>query len=352
MLEGKVFPSERPGHFMMETWNPLGIIGVITAFNFPIAVFGWNLALCLICGNPVIWKGASTASLISIACTKIVHEVLVRNNMPPALLSMIVGGGSTVGEHMINDKRLKLVSFTGSTPIGRHVSEVVHKNFNRTILELGGNNAVIVMEDADIDLALRGALFSAVGTSGQRCTTLRRLLIHSSIYDELRDKLIAAYGKVPIGDPLDEATLMGPIHTTGAIKEFTEGLETIKEQGGKVVYGGNVIDRPGYFVEPTLVEIDHSAPIVQEELFVPILYLIKFDTIDEAIALNNGVPQGLSSGLFTKNLQYMHQWIGPFGSDCGLVNVNIGPSGAEIGGAFGGEKETGGGRESGSDAWK
>jgi len=352
MLEGKVFPSERPGHFMMETWNPLGIIGVITAFNFPVAVFGWNLALAMICGNPVIWKGASSTSLISIACTKIVQEVLVRNNMPPALLSTIVGGGSTVGEHMINDARLRLVSFTGSTPIGRHVSEVVHKNFNRTILELGGNNAVIVMEDADLDLALRGAVFSAVGTAGQRCTTLRRLVIHSSVYDTLRDRLVAAYGNVVIGDPLDEGVLMGPVHTAGAIKEFTEGLETIKEQGGKVIYGGNVIERDGFYVEPTLVEIAHDAPIVKEELFVPILYLIKCENIDEAIEINNEVPQGLSSGMFTKNLQYMHQWTGPNGSDCGLVNVNIGPSGAEIGGAFGGEKETGGGRESGSDSWK
>lgn len=302
MLEGKVFPSERPGHFMMETWNPLGVIGVITAFNFPVAVFGWNLALALIVGDPVVWKGASTTSLISLACTKIVHEVFERNNVPKALVTMIVGPGSTVGEHMINDPRLRLVSFTGSTSIGRHVSEVVHRNFNRTILELGGNNAVIVMEDADIDLALRGSVFSAVGTAGQRCTSLRRLLIHSSVYDELRDKLVKAYGNIVIGDPLDEGTLMGPVHTAGAIKEFTEGLETIQAQGGKIIYGGKPIEREGFFVEPTLVEIAHDAPIVKEELFVPILYLIKFDTIDEAIAINNEVPQGLASGLFTKNL--------------------------------------------------
>jgi len=302
MLEGKVFPSERPGHFMMETWNPLGVIGVITAFNFPIAVFGWNLALALIVGDPVIWKGASSTSLISIACTKIVHDVFELNNVPKGLLGMIVGPGSSVGEHMINDSRLKLVSFTGSTPIGRHVSEVVHKNFNRTILELGGNNAVVVMEDADLDLALRGSVFSAVGTAGQRCTTLRRLVIHSSVYDELRDRLVSAYGNVVIGNPLDEGVLMGPVHNAAAIKEFTEGLETIKAQGGKVIYGGNVIEREGFYVEPTLVEIAHDAPIVMLELFVPILYLIKFDTIDEGIAINNEVPQGLSSGMFTKNL--------------------------------------------------
>jgi len=302
MLEGKIFPSERPGHFMMETWNPLGIIGVITAFNFPVAVFGWNLALALIVGDPVVWKGASSTSLISLACTKICHEVFERNNVPKALVTMIVGPGSSVGEHMINDSRLRLVSFTGSTEIGRHVSEVVHKNFNRTILELGGNNAVIVMEDADLDLALRGNIFSAVGTAGQRCTSLRRLVIHSDVYDTLKDRLVAAYGNIVIGDPLDAGTLMGPVHTAGAIKEFTEGLEEIKKQGGKVIYGGNVIEREGFFVEPTLVEIAHDAPIVKIELFVPILYLIKFDTIDEAIEINNEVPQGLASGMFTKNL--------------------------------------------------
>lgn len=351
-LEGKIFPSERPGHFMMETWNPLGIIGVITAFNFPIAVFGWNAALALIAGDIVVWKGASTTSLITIACTKIVHEVLERNGVPKAVVTMICGPGSSVGEHMIQDPRLKLVSFTGSTSIGRHVSEVVHRNFNRTILELGGNNAVIIMDDADLDLALRGAVFSAVGTAGQRCTSLRRLLIHSSVYDGFVERLTKAYSNVTIGNPLDEGVLMGPLHTASAVREYTEGLETIRAQGGRVIYGGEPVEGDGFFVKPTLVEIDHAADIVKEELFVPILYLIKFDTLEEAIAINNEVPQGLSSGMFTKNLQNMFEWVGPHGSDCGLVNVNIGPSGAEIGGAFGGEKETGGGRESGSDSWK
>eukprot|EP00742_Colponemidia_sp_Colp-10_P001905 GILJ01002036.1.p1 GENE.GILJ01002036.1~~GILJ01002036.1.p1 ORF type:complete len:527 (+),score=89.41 GILJ01002036.1:45-1583(+) len=352
-LEGKVIPSERPGHFMMECWNPLGLIGVITAFNFPCAVLGWNAAIAMVCGDLTVWKGASSTSLITVATTKIIEEVLRRNNVPTAVLTCVVGSGATVGEAIIQDKRLGLISFTGSTEIGQRISSVVHGRFGRTILELGGNNACLVMDDADLDLVLRGCLFAAVGTCGQRCTSLRRLIIHESVYDQLVSKMVKAYGSIRIGDPLAADTLCGPLHTKASVREYTEGLEEIKRQGGQILVGGNVLsDRAGNFVEPTIVAIHHDAPIVKTELFCPILYVIKFSTLDDAIAYNNEVPQGLSSSLFTKNLQHLYQWVGPNGSDCGIVNVNIGPSGAEIGGAFGGEKETGGGRESGSDSWK
>jgi aldehyde dehydrogenase family 7 protein A1 len=336
----------------MEVWNPLGVVGVISAFNFPAAVYGWNLAIALVCGNCVIWKGASSTSLISIAVTKVISEVFTRNGYPEGIITMIVGPGGSVGEALMADHRVKLLSFTGSTSIGRHVSQVVHNRFGRTILELGGNNAAIVMDDADVEIALRSCVFAAVGTAGQRCTSLRRLLVHEKLYENFRERLLSAYNTVRIGDPLDGNNLMGPLHTKAAVKEFTDGIETIKSQGGVVIRGGKVIDGPGFFVEPTIVEINHNAPIVKEELFVPILYLIKFSTLEEAISINNEVPQGLSSGLFTMNMRHMWQWLGPNGSDCGLVNVNMATSGAEIGGAFGGEKETGEGRESGSDSWK
>ena len=351
-LEGKILPSERAKHVLMEVWNPLGVIGVISAFNFPAAVYGWNLAIALVCGNCVIWKGASSTSLISIAVTKVISEVFARNGYPEGIITMIVGPGGSVGEALMADHRVKLLSFTGSTSIGRHVSHVVHDRFGRTILELGGNNAAIVMDDADVEIALRSCVFAAVGTAGQRCTSLRRLLVHEKLYDNFKERLLSAYTTVRIGDPLDSNNLMGPLHTRAAVKEFTDGIETIKSQGGVVIRGGKVIDGPGFFVEPTIVEINHNAPIVKEELFVPILYLIKFSTLEEAININNEVPQGLSSGLFTMNMRHMWQWLGPNGSDCGLVNVNMATSGAEIGGAFGGEKETGEGRESGSDSWK
>ncbi|OMJ79522.1 hypothetical protein SteCoe_20449 [Stentor coeruleus] len=351
-LEGKILPSERAKHVLMEVWNPLGVIGVISAFNFPAAVYGWNLAIALVCGNCVVWKGASSTSLISIAVTKVISEVFAKNGYPEGIITMVVGPGGSVGEALMSDNRIRLLSFTGSTSIGRHVSQVVHNRFGRTILELGGNNAAIVMDDADIEIALRSCVFAAVGTAGQRCTSLRRLLIHESLYESFKERLIAAYSTVRIGDPLDPINLMGPLHTQAAVKEFTDGIETIKAQGGTIVRGGCVVERPGFYVEPTIVEINHNAPIVREELFVPILYLIKFKTLDEAIAINNEVPQGLASGLFTMNMRNMWQWLGPKGSDCGLVNVNMATSGAEIGGAFGGEKETGEGRESGSDSWK
>ncbi|CAG9333920.1 unnamed protein product [Blepharisma stoltei] len=351
-LDGKVFPSERSKHMLLEIWNPLGIVGVITAFNFPAAVFGWNAAIALVCGNCVIWKGASSTSLVSIAFTKVMEEVLVRNGIPPAVVTMVVGPGGSVGEALMADHRVKLISFTGSTSIGRHVSQVVHNRFGRTILELGGNNAVIIMDDGNVELALRACLFAAVGTAGQRCTTLRRLLVHNSQYDTVKTRLVEAYKHIKIGNPLDPTNLMGPLHTAAAVKEFTDGIATIRAQGGHILSGGNVIEGPGFYVEPTIVEIAHDAPIVKEELFVPILYLIPFSTFEEAVAINNEVPQGLASSMFTNNLKHMWEWLGPNGSDCGLVNVNMGSSGAEIGGAFGGEKETGEGRESGSDSWK
>ena len=351
-LAGKVLPSERAKHLLLEVWNPLGVIGVISAFNFPAAVYGWNLAIALVCGNCVVWKGASSTSLVSIGVTKVISEVFTRNGYPEGIITMVVGPGGSVGEALMADHRIRLLSFTGSTSIGRHVSHVVHNRFGRTILELGGNNAAIVMDDADVETALRSCVFAAVGTAGQRCTSLRRLLVHESLYDSFKDRLVKAYNTVKIGDPLNPDNLMGPLHTRAAVKEFTDGIEVIRAQGGHILRGGNVIEGPGFYVEPTIVEIDHSAPIVKEELFVPIMHLIKFSTIEEAISINNEVPQGLASGLFTMNMRNMWQWLGPNGSDCGLVNVNMATSGAEIGGAFGGEKETGEGRESGSDSWK
>jgi aldehyde dehydrogenase family 7 protein A1 len=351
-ITGQIIPSERPGHVIHENWNPLGLIGIVTAFNFPCAVLGWNATVSLVCGNCQIWKGASTTSLITVAVTKIIASVLERNNLPGGICSMVIGSGRTVGEQLIQDKRLSLISFTGSTSIGRHISEVVHSRFGRTILELGGNNAVVVMDDANQDLALSAVVFASIGTSGQRCTSIRRLFIHESIYDNFVKRLASVVKSVKIGDPLEKGVLMGPVHTPSAVKEYKEGLEEIKKQGGKIVYGGNVLAREGNFVEPTLVEINHDADIVKTELFVPILYAIKFKTIDEAIAWNNEVPQGLSSSMFTTSHENVFRWTGPAGSDCGLVNVNVGTSGAEIGGAFGGEKETGGGREAGSDSWK
>jgi len=351
-MNGLVLPSERPHHFMMEVWNPLGLIGIITAFNFPAAVCGWNSAISLVCGNVQIWKGATSTSLVSIAVTKMVMSVLQRNGVPPGVFTMITGSGRTVGELLINDKRLSLISFTGSTSIGVRISSIVHTRFGRTILELGGNNAILVMDDANLDLAIRSILFAAVGTCGQRCTSVRRVIAHEKVYDEVIRRLKNAYASVRIGNPLTEGTLCGPLHTKAAVEEFTNGLKTIAEQGGKVLFGGKIIEGPGNFVQPTIVEISSDAKIVREELFVPILYILKAKSLEEAILINNDVPQGLSSGMFTSNQENAFRWISPSGSDCGIVNVNIGTSGAEIGGAFGGEKETGGGRESGSDSWK
>ncbi|KAG7402312.1 Aldehyde dehydrogenase 7 member B4 [Phytophthora boehmeriae] len=352
-LNGSVIPSERPGHFMMERYNPLkGHVGIVTAFNFPCAVLFWNAALSLVCGNTQLWKPSESLSLTSVACTKIIADVLERNGHSGAIASLICGSGKEVGEAMLHDKRMELISFTGSTKVGRHVNEVVSSRFGKTILELGGNNAMIVDKDADLEMALRATLFSAVGTAGQRCTSLRRLFLHEDIHDEFLKRLVSAYQNVKIGDPLEDGTLCGPLHNTQAVKNYLDGIEKIKKQGGKILIGGNKIKGEGHFVEPTIATIAHDADIVQTEIFAPILYAMKFKTLDEAIEKNNSVPQGLSSSLFTKNQSAIFKWTGALGSDCGIVNINIGPSGAEIGGAFGGEKETGGGRESGSDAWK
>ena len=353
-IGGKVIPSERPDHLIIERWNPLGVVGVISAFNFPNAVFGWNLALSLVCGNCLIWKGSESVGLVTMATASIIRGVLDRFNIAKGVFSAMVAYGPGVGDLFLDDKRIDLVSFTGSTRVGRMASERVAKRFGKTILELGGNNAVIVCEDADLDLTIKGCFFAAVGTCGQRCTTLRRLYIHESVYDKVKNSLVSAYKGVRIGDPLDSKTLCGPLHSKMGMQIYKDGLERIQKQGGKVITGGKVHDKlpEGNYVEPTIVEIDPKADIVNEELFVPILYIFKFKTLDEAIEYNNGVPQGLSASIFTKNMQNVFKWIGPNGSYTGLINVNVGPSGAEIGGAFGGEKETGGGRESGSDAWK
>jgi len=350
---GSIIPSERQDHFMMERWNPLnGHVGIVTAFNFPCAVFFWNAALSLVCGNTNIWKGASSTSLITIACTKIVADVFNECEIPGAISSTVQGSASVIGEALISDPRIELISFTGSTSVGKRVVQQVSGRFGKHILELGGNNAMIVMDDADLDLALRATLFSAVGTAGQRCTTLRRLYLHESIHDDFVSRLTTAYRSVKIGDPLEQGTLCGPLHTKAAVEEYKQCIDRVKKEGGKILCGGRVLNREGNFVEPTLTSIDPNAAVVKEEFFVPVLHIMKVSSLEEAIAMNNNVPQGLASSLFTQNQAAIFKWTGPHGSDCGIVNVNIGPSGAEIGGAFGGEKETGGGRESGSDSWK
>eukprot|EP00252_Welwitschia_mirabilis_P011671 TRINITY_DN2600_c0_g1_i1.p1 TRINITY_DN2600_c0_g1~~TRINITY_DN2600_c0_g1_i1.p1 ORF type:complete len:511 (-),score=86.03 TRINITY_DN2600_c0_g1_i1:188-1720(-) len=350
-LNGSIIPSERPNHLMLEVWNPLGIVGVITAFNFPCAVLGWNACIALVCGNCVVWKGAPSTSLVTIATTKLVAEVLERNNLPPSIFTCICGGPE-IGQAIAEDRRIPLVSFTGSTKVGQIVQRTVHERFGRCLLELSGNNAIIVMDDADIALVVRSVLFAAVGTAGQRCTSCRRLLLHDNIYDSVLEQLHSAYKQVNVGDPLEKGTLLGPLHTQTSRMNFEKGIAAIKSQGGNILIGGSIIEREGNYVEPTIVEISKDAPIVKEELFAPVLYVMKFKTLEEAIEINNSVSQGLSSSLFTKRPDAIFKWIGPHGSDCGIVNVNIPTNGAEIGGAFGGEKATGGGREAGSDSWK
>ncbi|XP_058108632.1 aldehyde dehydrogenase family 7 member B4 [Magnolia sinica] len=350
-LSGLIIPSERPNHMMMEVWNPLGIVGVITAFNFPCAVLGWNACIALVCGNCVVWKGAPTTPLITIAMTEIVAGVLEKNNLPGAIFTSFCGGAE-IGQAIAKDARIPLVSFTGSTKVGLMVQHTVNERFGKCLLELSGNNAIIVMDDADIQLAVRSVLFAAVGTAGQRCTTCRRLLLHESIYQNVLDQLVGVYKQVKIGDPLEKGTLLGPLHTSASKENFVKGIQVIKSQGGKILVGGSVIESEGNFVQPTIVEISPTAPVVKEELFAPVLYVMKFQTLKEAIEINNSVPQGLSSSIFTRRPEIIFKWIGPHGSDCGIVNVNIPTNGAEIGGAFGGEKATGGGREAGSDSWK
>jgi aldehyde dehydrogenase (NAD+) len=355
-LYGLTMPSERPLHRMMEQWHPLGIVGIVTAFNFPVAVWSWNSALAAVCGDSTIWKPSSSTPLTAIATTKIAERICRENNVDPAIFCLVIGDGSTIGERLITDKRVPLVSATGSTRMGCHVGEVVTKRLGRTLLELGGNNAIIVAPSADLDLATRAILFGAVGTAGQRCTTTRRIIVHESVKKEISRRLVEAYRQVPIGSPLKKGTLMGPLINTRSVEDMQKAIASIKKEGGKVLYGGEPLDGPSYpggcYVRPCLVEAKHDCKTVHEETFAPILYIISYNDFEEAIRYHNEVPQGLSSAIFTNDMREAEQFLSARGSDCGIANVNIGTSGAEIGGAFGGEKETGGGRESGSDSWK
>ena len=353
-LYGLTMHSERPKHRMYEQWHPLGIVGIISAFNFPVAVWSWNAAIAWVCGDVCIWKPSSKVPLCAVACQNIIASVLKSNNVPEGVSCVLVG--NHVGDRMNNDKRVPLVSFTGSTRVGRIVSSAVAQRFGKSILELGGNNAIIVSEHSDLNMVLVGTVFGAVGTAGQRCTSTRRLIVHESVYDKTVSVLQKAYAQLRIGNPLDANNHVGPLIDKGAVDAYLKAIEKAKQEGGKMIVEGGVLSGEGYesgcYVKPCIVEAKNSFHIVQEETFAPILYLLKYKTIDEAIAMQNDVPQGLSSAIFTNNMREMEQFLSHEGSDCGIANVNIGTSGAEIGGAFGGEKETGGGRESGSDAWK
>ncbi|HRB72585.1 MAG: aldehyde dehydrogenase family protein [Flavobacterium sp.] len=353
-LYGLTMHSERPMHRMYEQWHPFGVVGIISAFNFPVAVWSWNSMLAWVCGDVCIWKPSSKTPLCAVACQNIITEVLRNNNVSEGVSCLVVGNES--GDLINNDKRIPLVSFTGSTRIGRHVSKTVAERFGNTILELGGNNAIIVSEHADISMVLVGAVFGAVGTAGQRCTSTRRLIVHESVYDKTINVLKNAYGQLKIGNPLDSNNHVGPLIDKGAVNDYLNAIEKAKQEGGNIIVEGGVLEGEGYesgcYVKPCIIEAKNEFHIVQEETFAPILYVMKYSTIEEAIAMQNGVPQGLSSSIFTNNMREMELFLSQAGSDCGIANVNIGTSGAEIGGAFGGEKETGGGRESGSDAWK
>lgn len=360
-LPGQVVPSERAQHALVEAWHPLGTVGIITAFNFPNAVFGWNSAISLICGNTQVVKGAESASLVTIATQKIIADVLRNNGMDGAIATLCQASGQHVGEALIRDEKIDLVSFTGSTAVGKHVNQVVASRFGKAILELGGNNAILVMPSADMDMALRSIVFAAAGTCGQRCTSLRRLLLHDSVYDSFVPRLVEAYQSLPCGHPLDPRTLVGPLHGPESVELFLKTIEEAQAQGGKLLTGGTRVFesqlgtgiKGGNFVNPAIIEISSKAAIVQEERFVPVLYVCKVDSFEEAVSINNSVKQGLSSALFSRDMRETLAWtMGPRGSDTGIVNVNTSCSGAEIGLAFGGNKNTGGGRETGSDAWK
>lgn len=348
-LYGLTMHSERPAHRMYEQWHPLGVVGVISAFNFPAAVWSWNAMIAAVCGDCVLWRPSSETPLTAIAVQKICNRVMEAHGLK-GIFNLVIGASNPVGEALIHDRRIPLVSFTGSTEVGRHVSEVVAGRLGRSILELGGNNGIVVMNDADPDLVLRAVLFGAVGTAGQRCTTTRRLFLQRGIAPRITHALVTAYRQVKIGDPMEETTLMGPLINRRAVDDMMDGLRRIREQGGDVLFGGDHI--MGCYVQPALVRARPDMPILKEEIFAPILYLIEFDDLDQAIHWHNDVPQGLSSAMFTTNLLSAETFLSHRGSDCGIANINIGTSGAEIGGAFGGEKDTGGGRESGSDAWK
>ena len=354
-LNGQTIPSERPGHVMREQWHPIGVVGIISALNFPVAVWAWNTALAWICGDVCVWKGSEKAPLCTVACQNIIAEIIKENNLPEGI-SCIINGDYTVGEMMTTDTRVPLVSATGSTRMGRIVGATVAQRFGKSLLELGGNNAIIVAADADLKLATIGAVFGAVGTAGQRCTTTRRLIIHESIYNEMTRSLVAAYGQLRIGDPLDPAHHVGPLIDLQAVQAYNHAIEKAMEQGGRMLVEGGVFSGTGFesgcYVKPCVIEIAADAPIVMHETFAPILYVHSYSDAKTAIQIQNSVPQGLSSAMFTRNLLEAEQFLSAAGSDCGIANINIGTSGAEIGGAFGGEKETGGGRESGSDSWK
>jgi aldehyde dehydrogenase (NAD+) len=351
-LYGLTIASERPGHRMMEQWHPLGPVGVITAFNFPVAVWSWNAALAAVCGDTVVWKPAEPTPLTALAVQRIANQVMGDHGVT-GVFTLVVGAGRTIGERMIADPRLPLISFTGSTGVGRRVAQVVAERFGRSLLELGGNNAIVVAADANLDMTVRAVLFGAVGTAGQRCTSTRRLIVHRDVVEPLAARLVAAYRQVPIGAPLEPGTLMGPLVGAAAVDAMQAALAQAVAEGGTVLYGGT--SRPDlgpHFVEPAIVRMPAQTGVVLRETFAPILYLLEYSRFDEAVALHNGVPQGLSSAIFTESVRTAEAFLAAGGSDCGIANVNIGTSGAEIGGAFGGEKETGGGRESGSDAWK
>ena len=354
-LYGMTTHSERPGHRMFEQWHPLGVVGIISAFNFPVAVWSWNAMIALICGNVCVWKPSEKTPLTAIACQHIIKTVLEKNNIPEGVLSL-VNGSRICGEWLTNDKRVNLISATGSTAMGREVGNVVSSRFGKSILELGGNNAIIVCEDADLKIAITACVFGAVGTAGQRCTTTRRLIIHSSIYEKFKDQLVKAYSQLKIGNPLIQENHMGPLIDKDAVEKYLNTISIIKEQGGNMIVDGGVLSGSGFesgcYVKPCIAEVSHNLAIVKTETFAPILYLMRYTDLDEAIKIQNEVPQGLSSAIMTTDIRKSELFLSHAGSDCGIANVNIGTSGAEIGGAFGGEKETGGGRESGSDSWK
>ena len=351
MLFGKTMHSERPSHRMYEQWHPLGVVGVISAFNFPVAVWSWNAFIAAVCGNTVVWKPSSKVPLCAIAIQHICNNVLDELGYP-GVFSMFIPHDKATAQAFVEDQRVRLMSFTGSSKVGHYVAETVAKRLGKSILECSGNNAIIVDETASLDLAVPAVVFGAVGTAGQRCTSTRRLFVHDSIYKELLSRLVHAYKQVKIGDPLDNTTLMGPLIDQAAVDDFTHAIERAQHQGGRVLTGGKVINQSGHFVEPTIIEMEGQSDIVKEETFAPILYVMRYSQLDQAIEWHNDVPQGLSSAIFTNHVQHAEQFLSAVGSDCGIANVNIGTSGAEIGGAFGGEKQTGGGREAGSDSWK
>ena len=355
-LYGFTMHSERPGHRMYDQYHPLGIVGVISAFNFPVAVWAWNAMIALVCGDVVVWKPSSKVLLCALAVHKIIEKVLRESDVPEGVLNLVATSSKYIGDDMFSDKNIPLISFTGSTRIGKKAGRLIGERLGKTILELGGNNAIIVTPNANLEMALRAIVFGAVGTCGQRCTSTRRIIVHESVVDKLKEKLVAVYQSIRIGHPLDRQTLVGPLIDRGAVETYFEAIGKVKAQGGKILYGGEIKTGPGFesgcYVVPCLAEVENHFPIVQEETFAPLLYLIKYKELDEAIAIHNDVPQGLSSAMFSTDLLETERFLSHAGSDCGIANINIGTSGAEIGGAFGGEKETGGGRESGSDAWK